>query len=280
MTIQQSAIQEILKLENTSRVIDHVNDVKTESNLVVLPDNFTVQNLEKYMPTRDRYRANMTTENIGEFVRYNGVFAKKDQAQCFINAEDMTATSIFDLGTVEAAGHCQNKANLKLKKTASFVELCRLNGSKINQREAAEWIEDYSDYLTAFDEDGGAITISNVSAALRSLTVRKNQNQTNEAQSFQESRSVYESVAVETKEGLKMPHSIVFTCVPYNGLKDRAFELRYSQVDSGERPILTFRIKRFEVHGEDMAEEFKEKLDEQLKEAKVKIETYVGSLSA
>ncbi|AUR90888.1 protein of unknown function DUF2303 [Vibrio phage 1.151.O._10N.222.46.B1] len=275
----EKAIQEIIKLNNTDKVIEHLKGAATKSNLIVIPDNFVLKNLEGYMTNRDQYRASMSTQNIAEFVRYNKAYGVKDQSQCFVDAEDMEATSVFDLGTTENPLHCKHNASLKLKSTAAYNELLRFNGRKVNQRDAAEWVEDYEEFITAFDEDNEEITISNVSAALRSLTVRKEQSRTNNADNFQENQSKYESVAIQTKDGLKMPATIKFICVPFNGLDARSFELRHSQIDSGEKPVLVFRIKRLEVHQEHMADEFKEKLDKQLADAKAEVETYVGSLS-
>lgn len=275
----EKAIQEILKLNNTAQVIEHLKGANAKSNLIALPDNFILKNLESFMENRDQYRAHMKTQDIAEFVRYNAAYGVKDQSQCFVDAEDMTATSVFDLGTTDKPLHCNHKASLNLKATAAYIALLGFSGKKVNQREAAEWIEDYEEFIQAFDEDGELINISDVSAAIRSLSVRKEQKRDNDVQSFQEAQSKYESVAIQTKDGLKMPAILKFTCEPYNGLDARCFELRHSQIDSNDKPILTFRIKRLEVQQESMAAEFKEKLDDQLTKAKAKVSTYVGSLS-
>ncbi len=275
--IGKDAIQEIIKLSTTGEVIKHVTDVDTTSNLVVVPHGFEVQNLEQYMPQRDRFRAKMNTFDIEEFVRYNEQYADKDKSQCFIDAEAMAAISIFDLGTTEEAGHCKHTSTVTLKKTAIYKSLLRFNGDQNQQRAAAEWLEDHEEFLHIFNEDGEFMPLADASAAIRTLTVRKESGKTTAEESFAAQQSEFENVAMKTKDGLKMPAVIKFTCEPYGGLEPREFELRHSIVDRGDKPLVTFSIKLLEKHEEDMAREFKEVLDEKLGDT---IPTYIGSLQA
>jgi hypothetical protein len=38
--------------------------------------------------------------------------------------------------------------------------LLAINGDHLNQKQIAEWLEDWSDYLLAFDADGNTMTIA------------------------------------------------------------------------------------------------------------------------
>lgn len=72
----------------------------------------------------------------------------------------MLARSIFNIGTLDNPGHADNVASIKLKKTAPFRALLSINGDHLNQKQIAEWLEDWSDYLTAFDADGNTMKIA------------------------------------------------------------------------------------------------------------------------
>ncbi len=277
MTISKDAIQEIIKLETTTEVIKHVQSLGANSKLAVLPDGFGIHNLEKYQTHRDGFRASMSTFDIDEFVRYNVQYANKDKSQCFIDAEEMNASSIFDLGTTAEAGHCKHNANVTLKKTAIYKSLLAFNDSLKGQRDAAEWIEDHEDFIKVISDEGQQMTVANASSAIRNLTVRKESGKTSVDDNFAAQQSEFENVAMKTKDGLKMPAVILFTCKPFGGLEEREFELRHSIIDRNDKPMVTFRIKLLEAHEEDMAREFKEVLDEKLGDT---IPTYIGSLQA
>lgn len=276
MSMNEKAIQEIIKNANTKQVMDGVGAIDTQSNIIAIPDNFILKDLENHMPNRDRFRAHMSTQHIEEFARYNEQYSDKEGSQCFINADSMSATSYFDLGTKEKALHCDHKATLELKRTALFTELLSFNGQQNSQRDAAEWIEDHAEFIISYDSEGNSIPVANVSAAIRNLTVNKDSGRTTTNEDFAATQSEFENVAIKTKEGLTMPATLKIMCTPYNGLGLRSFELRHSITFRNKDPIITFRIKLLEKQQEDMADEFKEILDKRLEEV---IPTYIGTLS-
>lgn len=124
----------------------------------VLPAGTGIESLERFSSERFRFRGAMETTSIDDFVRYSSGYAKEDEkARCFIDADNMLARSIFNIGTLDNPGHADNVASIKLKKTAPFRALLSINGDHLNQKQIAEWLEDWSDYLIAFDADGNTM---------------------------------------------------------------------------------------------------------------------------
>lgn len=146
----------------------HLNDIHgLACPTALLPQNTSVESLERFALERFRFRGAMDTTSIDDFVRYSVAYAQEEEkARCFIDADNMLARSIFNIGTLDNPGHADNVASIKLKKTAPFRALLAINGDHLNQKQIAEWLEDWSDYLLAFDVGGNTMTI----AQLRKLS--------------------------------------------------------------------------------------------------------------
>lgn len=210
----------------------------------------------------------------GETTRYSKDLADEG-TRCFIDADNMRAVSVLNLGTIDEPGHADNTATLKLKKTAPFSALLSVNGERNSQKSLAEWIEDWADYLVGFDANGDAIQATKAAAAVRKITIEANQTADFEDNDFSGKRSLMESVEAKTKD--IMPVAFEFKCVPFEGLKERPFKLRLSII-TGDRPVLVLRIIQLEAVQEEMANEFRNLLVEKFKDSKV--ETFIGTFTA
>lgn len=178
----------------------------------------------------------------------------------------------FDKGD---PGHADNTAQIRLKKTAAYSALLDINGERKSQKEQAEWLEDYADFITGFDKDGEIIQATKAAAAIRKITIEANSSADFEDNDFSGKRSVMESVEAKTKD--IMPVAFEFKCVPYEGLKVRPFKLRMSII-TGDRPVLVLRIVQIESVQEDIANEFRDLLVDKFKDSQV--ETFIGSFHA
>ncbi|EIX4290841.1 DUF2303 family protein, partial [Escherichia coli] len=134
-----------------------VNEIisKIGADAVALPENFRIHDLEKFNLNRFRFRGALSTASIDDFTRYSKDLADEG-TRCFIDADNMRAVSVLNLGTIDEPGHADNTATLKLKKTAPFSALLSVNGERNSQKSLAEWIEDWADYLVGFDANGDA----------------------------------------------------------------------------------------------------------------------------
>ncbi|MEY2224529.1 YfdQ family protein [Klebsiella variicola] len=224
----------------------------------VLPAGTGIESLERFSSERFRFRGAMETTSIDDFVRYSSGYAKENEkARCFIDADNMLARSIFNIGTLDNPGHADNVASIKLKKTAPLRALLSINGDHLNQKQIAEWLEDWSDYLIAFDADGNTMKIAQAAQAVRRITIQQTNASDHEDGDFSGKKSLMQSIEASSKD--VMPVAFEFKCVPYEGLGERAFSLRNSLLKSND-PVFVLRIVQLEAQEEAIANEFRDLL--------------------
>ncbi|MGE4876127.1 YfdQ family protein [Yersinia enterocolitica] len=271
--LDSSAITEIRDMVLTSIIERQL--AGTDCDTIALPAGVSVKSLEQFNLERYRFRGAMETSNIDEFVKYSSGYAG-DGVRCFIDADEMRAQTIFNIGTLLNPGHADNTASLSLKKTAPFRELLNIDGRKQTQKELAEWLEDYREFLLAFDADGVVLDIKKAVGAVRRITIEQTSSADHEDQDFSAKRSVMESVEAKSKD--VMPVAFEFKCIPYEGLGERRFKLRYSILTGGNVPVLVLRIVQLEAEEEKIAVEFLELLTNKFKG--VEVETFIGKFKA
>ncbi|MCB5311948.1 YfdQ family protein [Yersinia intermedia] len=271
--LDSSAITEVRDMVLTSIIEKQLN--RMDCDTIALPAGVSVKSLEQFQVERYRFRGAMETSNIDEFVKYSSGYAG-DGVRCFIDADEMRAQTIFNIGTLLNPGHADNTASLSLKKTAPFRELLNIDGRKQAQKELAEWLEDYREFLLAFDADGVVLDIKKAVGAVRRITIEQTSSADHEDQDFSAKRSVMESVEAKSKD--VMPAAFEFKCVPYEGLGERRFKLRYSILTGGNVPVLVLRIVQLEAEEEKIAVEFLELLTDKFKD--VEVETFIGKFKA
>ncbi|MFI8098949.1 YfdQ family protein [Citrobacter freundii] len=255
----------------------HLNDIHgLACPTALLPDGTNVESLERFSLERFRFRGAMTTTSIDDFARYSkGYASDSEPARCFIDADNMTARSVFNIGTLDNPGHADNVASITLKKTAPFRALLQIDGQRLKQKQIAEWLEDWSDYLLAFDADGNTMQISQAAQAVRRITIQQATQQDHETSDFAGKKSLMQSVEASSKD--VMPVAFKFKCVPYEGLGERRFSLRNSLLTSDE-PCFVLRIVQLEAQEEAIANEFRDLLISKFDGESV--ETFIGNFKA
>ena len=255
----------------------HLNDIHgLACPTALLPEGTGVESLERFSLERFRFRGAMTTTSIDDFARYSkGYASDSEPARCFIDADNMTARSVFNIGTLDNPGHADNVASITLKKTAPFRALLQIDGQRLKQKQIAEWLEDWSDYLLAFDADGNTMQISQAAQAVRRITIQQATQQDHETSDFAGKKSLMQSVEASSKD--VMPVAFEFKCVPYEGLGERRFSLRNSLLTSDE-PCFVLRIVQLEAQEEEIANEFRDLLISKFDGESV--ETFIGNFKA
>lgn len=224
----------------------------SEGSVAALPSDYKLHNMESYQSLRRRARGLMTTSALDAFSEYTKAHAESGTS-VFVNADEMKATAVLNLGTPGEPGHADNGAKLEVKRTASFGALLFIaNGGPVKQTAVAEFIEDWPDQIKCCNE-AGAITNSKAVAAVRKLTIETMRKLESEEQQISASRSAFESVQATSKEPI--PTIIEFKCQPYADLHERTFAVRLGIRTDGDKPIITLRIIKFEQHFEEMAVE-------------------------
>lgn len=275
-----SALNEYTKIVQAKQIQEFLHH-QTGGSAVALPEGVEVSDLEQYLENRRRYRGTMSTNLIDEFVEYvesslNGYDEfVVDHFPCFINPKAMSAIAFFNLGDIDNPGHGDHQAKLSLLKTEAFQELLGINGRRFDQRQIAEWLEDWIDHLKTFSEDGTTeLPLAASVAAIRRITIGTKAEATSEEQTFSSRRSAMAEVEAQHKD--QLPAFLKFTCEPYQGLKERTFTVRLSLI-TGEKPQISARIVRLETAQEEMAKELEEKLRAGFEDSEVR--TFVGEFN-
>jgi len=273
-TLDASAITQIRDMALVGELVGDLT--RADCPVVAVPDGVRIQSLETLRNGRYRFRGKLNTASVPDFVRYCKEYATAAGVRCFIDADEMAAATIFNLGTLAEPGHADNTAKLKLKKTAPFTALLDIDGKKKVQKELAEWLEDWNEYLLAFTADGVAMDIKKAVAGVRQITIESISSQDHEEQDFSGKRSLMQSV--EAKSKAVMPTAFEFKCVPFEGLTERRISLRYSILTGADVPVLVLRIVQFENVMEQIADEFRDLLVSQFTDTSV--ETFIGEFTA
>lgn len=229
-----------------------------DGQIIGLPENFTVHDLEKFMQNRRRPRGIMSTSSIGSFVQYTLDHAENG-ATVFIKPDNMTATAVLNLGTTESPGHTDNRAKLELDATAAYRALTAIaTGTGQSQQRIAEFLEDWVNEVKCFNSDG-PIAPKNAIAAIRKITIEAMRKVESEEQSLSASKSAFEAVSATSKEPI--PAMVYFTCTPYTGLAERTFVMRLGVLTGGDKPAINLRIIKHEEHVQEVADELRSRLE-------------------
>lgn len=230
------------------------------NNVAALPDNFTVHDLEKFLPNRRRARGNMSTPNCEDFASY--VVAHKEAgASAFIDQQQMRAVAVLNLGAPGEPGHADNLATFAPEKTSAYIELLKVaNNGHCSQARIAEFFEDFGECMQFFggQDAGEKMSTSLAVSAIRKITIESMKKIESEEQSLRATRGTFESIGAANAE--KIPVRIHFKCEPYHGFKERDFVMRLSILTNGQAPAIGLRIVKVEQHQEEMAKELVEKV--------------------
>ena len=152
-----------------------------------------------------------------------------------------------------------------------------MNGERLSQRQASDFIEDWADFFTGVKTTEDTDMTPNAAAqSLQNLTIEAAKEVNSKVSDFGESMSSLEKV--EAKNQSALPAYLMFNCQPYFGLSARNFVVRVQILTSGDRPQISLRIVQLEAQKERMANEFKENLCAQFSADKISIETFMGSV--
>jgi len=233
----------------------------TNAPTVVLPDSCQVVSLEKWQAGRSRFRGIYSTHSLADFSAYVAARAIAT-AKGFIDQDEMTCTLLFNLGDDANPGHADDRAVLKLKPSAGYKAAQAIGGRAMSQKELSDWIEDWHQYLTPVDDAGNAVPVAKAIAAVRTITIKATSESETNVGETSASRSAMDQIEARSKETL--PAALLFNVIPFEGLTEQQIQLRVSVITSGAQPVLKLRWLGEEVQREDIAQEFKTVLQQQI----------------
>lgn len=271
--IDKSAVEALQQAEAIKEASEVVRLALQGDDAAALPDNFSVHDLERFRSTRRRAVGFMSTSVVDSFFEYSKTH-QEEGASIFVNPDEMTATTFLNFGKSSTPGHCDNLAQLKLKKTAAYTALiAHATGSRLSQASVSEFFEDWAGMAIFSNEDGTVIESKKAIAAFRKLTIESLQKLEASEQQLGASRSTFESVKASSENGIAT--TIEFRCRAYEALEARSFMLRLSVITGPEKPAIALRIQNHELHQEEMATELSNIIKEKF--ADIQVPVLLGS---
>lgn len=277
--MDKSAIQHIQDTAAQNFAIVEIE--KSVENVAVMHKDFGLADLEQYLPHRRRFKGKYQTNAPSAFVEY--LFEHADESvNVFVSQDKLNATAILNMGDNITPGHCDHTAHVALNMSAPFLALEAVHKEKLSQKNAAEWIEDWNQFIRILGEDRQEIPMAAAVASIRKMTVEQKRAQESSVGTFRQERTAMESIEAraETK-----PAYLEFTCVPHASLKPRTVLHRINILLGGEAPNFTFRPIQWETMLEEMIQEFTDNLMEEIQDrARGEVDapkffTLVGSFS-
>lgn len=245
------------------------------ASIAIVPEGFKIYSTEKYNQMRDRFRGSFATLSIPSFVGYINDRGIKDVKAFVSTAQGLTAEAVFNLGDVAEAGHADDLAKLTLEKKPEFKALERADGQRFEQQALIDWLDDWSDFVTAHNA-GGQIAHDKSIRALRKVKINRGHEVDSDVQEYGYKQSVTEQVEA-TGVDENLPEYFILKTESYKGLAidELKITIRISTKDSNPTFVLRFVGK--DAHEQQRAEEFIELLENELAGA---VDFYQGSFTA
>lgn len=232
--------------------------LNTKMPTVLVPDSFTIRELEKFDATRSRFRGSFTTTSMKDYA--NHVTSRKSEGTTkgFVSADNpdkLSCTAFFNIGDEKKPGHCDDTATLNMKRTAAYDAVRDIVGKQHSQKALSEWMEDWRTSLSATTADGEALDFRKSINAVRNITIAANSSSDHSVGNMSSARSAMEQI--EAKSADTLPAYIVMKTAPYVGLQVRDFVLAVSVITGGEKPAISLRWVQKEAQLEEIGQEFK-----------------------
>ena len=279
MSLTQDAVKEITSLSAASAAASALKsfnaDSKGSTPAIVLPDHYSLKNIEHLQATPNEFRGTYETNNIAEFINYVIQYANKEESSIFIDADKMSAKATIDHGTLEQPLWGRHKAVLTLEKEDEYASLLHKNDNAYKQPEFVFFIEEYKDNIVFIDAESGVIDFKDALRSLRSLKLDHINNKTQDLENFSVARSALESIEIKSANQ-PLPAGFTFTCVPYDGLSKVEFVAILRAVVFNNEILLKYKLYQVNAIQKAIAEEYKALLSKELVE---NISVHIGRFS-
>lgn len=269
MSLSPEAIKELQKPALAELITGKVEKAMTTGGdnmpATLIPDGFNMKSLEGYMPGRFRMRGKFETDSTDAFIRYIGERRTDSPASithCFVRKDPLAATGIFNLGTEQEPGHCDDTAKLAIEASPLWAALQKINGVPQSQKEMAEFLEDWTAECQPIDQQGDPMSVAQAISALRKVKISAIAESEHNDRDFGASVNSFQEIEADADK--KQAAEFHFSCTPYEGLQDRDITMRLSIHTGGNAPALKLRIMQLDKTKEGIALEFVEKMQSEL----------------
>lgn len=244
----------------------NANKLPTPTPAIVLGAN--VVSLEHLEDGRSRFRGTLKTNSLADFVDYvkrDHGRGPDDRAAAFIDATALAATAFFNLGDHQSPGHADHLAQLKLDQTAAYRAVLSVDGKRLDQKNLAEWIEEWGTQIDIADDNGEPLSLSLAIGAIRSVKVKATAESTTTVGNFAQTRTAMEDIEARASGLANLPARLKFQFAPALGLSEQTADLRLSLIaNPEEKPTFALRWIGREQAQEAIAQDFKRVLFEEI----------------
>ncbi|MCC5809907.1 MAG: DUF2303 family protein [Ectothiorhodospiraceae bacterium] len=266
MTMDRSAIERIEELSNGGTLGTHIPSIS-------LPGGNKVESLEQFQERPARNRTRFTTERLPDWLAYVTDHAPKPGAAAFVRPDGSGATGIMDFGTHETPQWCDHRAVLTMKHTPEFAALLEACSSALSQRDLTDWLEDWRDIITPF-EDEEEVSVAQAVAAIRKVDIKQAQSSTHEQADYRASVSSIAEIDARSASG-SLPTLFTIWARVYPSTTPCSIQVRPSLLTGDSTPRFRLRIMAEARLMEDVANEVQQDIRDQLAES---VPVYLGSV--
>lgn len=236
------------------------------ANAIAVHKDVHIKSLEQLQANRNRFRGVFKTASIAAYALYisnrKEVAPENVKYQSFINADAMHCKTYFNLLDINnVAGHGDDLAYLELPSTAAYKALKNIVNHELSQRDLAFFIEDWNNQLTGLVGDEKQNIATTVSA-IRNVNIKRETNSDHKTGNFSQTTSVLDRI--EAASEYNLPDFILFRFVPYPEFPEITVKLRLSLLTEESKPCFTLRWIGQEIQQEQLAEDFKNILNDRL----------------
>lgn len=250
----------ILEIERLAVAANGHDKLNTNTPAVIVDEGRKVTSLEHLQPGRSRYRGAFSTSSITAFAAYVNRHGS-DASEGFVDPAKCSACVFLNAGDKASPGHADWTAKLNLIATAPYAAMLAFcKQGPVSQRAMTDFLEDWAPYLVpVYGDEADYTKRAAALAAIREITIKAKSEVKSTERDFGASRSALEDIEAMSAAGL--PNYFDFQTEPFADFQIRTFRLRLS-VLTGEKPTLALRIVGHEVHVENIAEEFSQKIEQ------------------
>ncbi|WP_181049834.1 DUF2303 family protein [Methylobacter tundripaludum] len=273
--MDKSAIEAIAGL-SAAKAAQHEISQHPPITAIVIPKDYSVENLERLLPNPDQFRGTFRTAVLSEFVGYIDGNATSDTG-VFIDQNKMTAAAIIDMGSHEAPNWGKHKANVALDRTPAYAALIRLHDERMNQQSFIDFAEDWQDNVSFYygSSDQNIADFKSTIRTLRKLKTSATNTSETEVGNFAANRSAMESIEV-TAGAEQPPAGFLFKTIPHDGFEKVVFDCQLRAMPDTKEVFLKYRIVQLAQHQEKIAEQFRDKIQSSITVDGISI--YIGNM--
>lgn len=220
--------------------------------------NINLDVSDKYLNGRTRKRGRFSTDNLNSFGQFVQIHGIPSRTQIFVDKAAMACTAVLNFGDEKyAMGHCDFLSFLMASRTKVFDKMIDMHyQGRIGQKEFATFLEDWSDEMAAFDENGVEIPMKKAIVIVRDMKIDEMTETASQVGNFRESRSRLETVAVKSQAGL-LPAYFEINDTLYQTLNDiKTVKMRLAITTSNGKPEFVLSIVGLDLLKDKLANEF------------------------